>query len=82
MKTGYELNEYGHVVSAHVCEFCGDTFTVIPPIPDERADEWRGCLAPHCRSYDSSRDADKLFDSVSTVNCIITKESAKPETKQ
>lgn len=53
-----DVNEFGSPVSVHLCAACGDEFTVCPP-----ADEnFGGCLAPGCASYDPARDVDKLFD--------------------
>lgn len=55
-------NEYGTPVGEYRCESCGDVFTVCPaPLP-EMDDQWAGCTAPHCDSYDESRDIDKWFD--------------------
>jgi len=62
MHLGFSTNEYGKTVSVHRCEFCGEEFTVIPPIPVEKSDDWKGCMAPECDSYDFARDADVLFD--------------------
>ena len=62
MKIRNGVNEYNTPISIHICEFCGVEFTVCPAIPDEKLDDWRGCMAPECESYDSERDGDKLFD--------------------
>ena len=52
------LNEFGVTVSVHTCWACGDEFTVCPPA----GEDWGGCMAPNCPSYDPKRDADKLFE--------------------
>ena len=62
-------NEYGIAVDAYQCETCGDRFTVCPANPDRsRDDEWTGCLAVTCGSYDPTRDADRLFDDGNVVS--------------
>ena len=61
MKIGMSKNEYGTPTSVHICNACGGNFTVVPAIPDE-AKGWENCLGKDCKSYDESRDADKLFD--------------------
>ena len=60
MKTGESFNEYGTPVSKHICDTCGNEFTVCPKIDDSNKN-WDNCLGEECDSYDSSRDADKLF---------------------
>lgn len=62
MKIRNDVNEFSTPVSVHICEFCGVEFTVCPPVPDEKLDDWRGCMALECKSYDPERDADKFFD--------------------
>lgn len=58
---GFDLNEYGTMLSRHVCETCGQGFTVTPAAPlDSKG--WDNCLAPTCASYDVNRDLDRLFD--------------------
>jgi hypothetical protein len=61
MKIGTRMNDYGTLVSLHRCGSCGSEFTVCPPVPDGQ--EWGGCQAEGCASYDKRRDADRLFDS-------------------
>ena len=60
MLTGYTKNEFGTLVSAHVCDTCGGEFTVCPPAKTKEG--WENCLAVNCPSYDKSRDMDLLFD--------------------
>ena len=61
MKTGNKKNEYGVAVSVHVCEYCGSEFTVTPAVSDDSLENWRGCLAPDCESYDPARDVDAML---------------------
>lgn len=60
MKTGTTFNEHGTVVSSHICDTCGNHFTVCPDVGNKG---WENCLGEDCESYDEGRDADKLFDS-------------------
>jgi len=62
VKIGNGLNKFGTPISIHICEFCGVEFTVCPAVPPEKEDQWLGCLAPSCSSYDPSRDVDKMID--------------------
>jgi hypothetical protein len=55
----YKTNEYGTLVSEHVCETCGVVFTVCPAAKDETS--WRSCSSPYCESYDPDRDVDLLL---------------------
>ena len=63
MNTGYSQNEYGTWQSEHVCDTCGQEFTVTPAAGANMDQErrWGSCLAFECDSYDASRDADILF---------------------
>lgn len=56
------FNEYGTPVSLFQCEGCKTTFTVCPAVPQDRRDQWDGCMAEGCSTYDEARDGDKLFD--------------------
>lgn len=58
---GFDLNEYGTMFSRHVCDTCGEKFTVIPAIPCG-AGGWDNCLSPMCGSYGVDRDIDRMFD--------------------
>jgi len=59
MNLGLGVNEYGTIVSRHLCNECGREFTVCPAV-EER--EFGGvCLSPDCASYDPERDADRFF---------------------
>ncbi len=63
MKIRDSVNEFGTPVSVHVCEFCGDQFTVCPArITDKEINSYRGCLAPGCESYDPQRDVHLLME--------------------
>ena len=62
VKIGDDTNTYGTHISVHICEDCGTQFTACPAIPYEKTNDWKGCMAIGCTSYDPSRDADKLFD--------------------
>ena len=62
MKLRDETNEFGVKVSVFQCEECGREFTVCPAVPDINLDNWTGCTAPDCPSYDESRDVDKLLE--------------------
>jgi len=61
MKIKNSVNEYGTPISIHICETCGQEFTVCPLLPDD-AKGWENCMAETCASYDPKRDADKLFN--------------------
>ncbi len=62
MRTGFATNEYGTVVSVHVCDTCGRGFTLCPA---DRDGLFGGdCLAYGCASYDESRDIDRVWDGV------------------
>jgi len=61
MKIGMTINEYGTEESKHICDTCGDEFTVCPP-EKEGSHAYDNCLAKNCPSYDPGRDADKFFD--------------------
>lgn len=62
-------NEYGTPVDRYKCETCGDVFTVCPAHDDRSEDDqWAGCLATICASYDPARDADRLFDDGNVVS--------------
>ena len=62
MRISETTNEYGTPVVEYRCETCGDLFTICPAPPPENDDQWTGCQAPECASYDESRDVDKWFD--------------------
>lgn len=64
------VNEIGTPVSEHVCESCGQGFTVCPAVPSEKADEWRGCLADDCSSYDLARDIDIFWEPLADSGLI------------
>ena len=55
-------NEHGTPVVEYRCETCGETFTICPAPKASEDDQWTGCMATTCASYDPARDADKLFD--------------------
>lgn len=61
MKLRDGVNKYGTPITVFRCEYCGVEFTVVPAIPDINLDNWRGCMAPECESYDESRDGDKML---------------------
>ena len=69
MKIREDVNEYGTPVSVHECTDCKNTFTVCPPADDD----WGGCQAESCPSYDLKRDADRLFDADDPRICRETK---------
>lgn len=56
------FNEYGTPVTMFQCGSCKETFTVCPAVDPKHDDQWVGCLADTCASYDPDRDGDKLFD--------------------
>lgn len=62
MKIAESVNDYGTPVSVHVCETCGNSFTLCPLVTDKESTKWPDCLAQECESYDEDRDVDKLFD--------------------
>jgi len=59
MFLGYDNNMYGTKVSVHVCDTCGEKFTVCPAVGERPG--WDNCATPECGSYDPYRDVDKLF---------------------
>ncbi len=62
-------NEFGTPVDCYCCETCRETFTVCPAHVDRSCDDqWTGCLAITCASYDPTRDADQLFDDGNVVS--------------
>lgn len=58
---GCGVNEYGTEISLYICDTCGERFSVCPAVPEERKDEWNGCQAEWCGSYEPMRDADLYF---------------------
>lgn len=56
-----DVNEYGTPITVMKCEFCGVEFTLCPAVPDERLDQWDGCLDTVCSSYDPARDVDAMI---------------------
>lgn len=58
---GEGVNEYGTPISLFTCAACGEDFTVCPAVPEEKRDEWEGCMDTLCPSYDIDRDVDHLF---------------------
>ncbi len=61
MYIGTDLNDYGTVISQHICDTCGDAFTVCPA-QDPEGHAYNNCLAETCESYDPARDIDKAWD--------------------
>lgn len=57
MKLREETNEHGTPISVHQCSDCGEEFTVCPPA----GEDWGGCMADTCISYDPKRDLDIKF---------------------
>ncbi len=53
MKTGEHTNEHGVRVTEHICEACGEPFTICPGI-----DDFPDCLGDDCDSYDPDREVD------------------------
>ena len=62
MKLRDEINEHGTPVTVFLCEYCEREFTVCPAVPDINLDNWQGCTAPDCSSYDEERDIDKQIE--------------------
>lgn len=63
------VNTYNTPVDAFLCDTCGERFTVCPALESRSMDDqWTGCMAPTCASYDPARDADKLFDDGKVVS--------------
>ncbi len=58
--------ENGGLVSVHRCYACGEEFTVTPPA----GDDWGGCLAETCPSYDPDRDVDIFFETAYKAGII------------
>ena len=57
MKIREDVNEHGTPISVHKCPDCGEEFTVCPP----GGDDWGGCMAETCISYDPKRDGEILM---------------------
>lgn len=55
-------NEFGTPASMFRCFHCQTIFTVCPVVEPEKHDQWIGCMAEDCASYDLARDGDKLFE--------------------
>lgn len=71
-------NEFGTPIDVYQCEHCGDKFSICPANDDRTKDEdWAGCLARSCASYDPSRDADLLFDDGNVISFASRYGSAK-----
>lgn len=62
MKIRDDVNEHGTPLTVFRCEFCDKEFSVIPAVPDINLDNWKGCTAPDCESYDEKRDVDKMIE--------------------
>lgn len=60
MWIAYDTNEYGTKISRHVCDTCGEPFTLCPA-QEPTAPGWENCMMPWCDSYDPERDVDRLF---------------------
>ena len=52
------VNEFGTLISIHVCKGCGHEFTVCPA----NLDHDDACLGDTCPSYDIARDIDMFFE--------------------
>ena len=55
-----ESNEHGTGTSHHVCDTCGEKFTLTPAVAQD-AEGWESCMSDTCASYDPSRDCEVLF---------------------
>lgn len=62
MRLRETANEYDTPVVEYRCETCGETFTICPAPEPEEDDQWAGCMATTCASYDPDRDCDRWFD--------------------
>lgn len=71
MKIGDSFNKYGTPITTFLCEVCNSRFSVCPAIPDNGLEQWKGCLARNCKSYDPVRDIDKMFDDPTAASIII-----------
>ena len=70
---GYERNEYGTLVSSHLCDSCEGFFTVCSPV-SKKAKGWDFCLSIDCESYDPDRDVDDVFESMLEAGDIKSRE--------
>lgn len=57
------VNYAGTPVSVWRCAWCADVFTTCPASSLAQHQNWRGCLAEICDSYDPGRDGDLYFGS-------------------
>jgi hypothetical protein len=58
------INDYGTPVSWFKCDACDGEFSVCPAVTEDRYDEWTGCMADTCDSYDIVRDISIFFDAM------------------
>lgn len=58
---GYSENEHGTRISVHICDTCGEEYTVTASQEDFDPENFQNCLGPDCASYDVNRDVDILF---------------------
>ena len=75
MKTGEHKNQHGILVSDHVCDTCGEPFTVTPAVDNK---DWENCQAKICKSYDPKRDADPLFSGQAPTSPVIELDAHRP----
>lgn len=67
-------NEYGFETAQHICNDCGDVYTVMPPMSEDCG--WDSCLSHNCPSYDVTRDIDSVWEGVQS---FLHSEPAEPE---
>lgn len=65
------INDYGTPVSWFNCDDCGDEFSVCPAVPEDQRDEWDGCMADTCTSYDIERDVSIFFEPMAEAGLIV-----------
>ena len=72
------FNEYGTPVTVARCYSCEVVFTVCPPVQPGREDQWTGCLADTCESYDIARDIGIFFQPLAEAGLVTAEEPGLP----
>lgn len=57
---GFGTDADGNRFSKHICDTCGNLFTVTPAVEPDNAN-FDNCLDDECPSFDPERDADVLY---------------------
>jgi len=60
MKIKETKNKHGVPVSHHICDTCGQDYTITSAVEDGTPLS-KNCMADNCASYDPDNDADIMF---------------------